>query len=127
LAWAFHRRTGERYLLYRDGVADEAEVVGEGVLTEDGHCSFSPDGKWLLTDTYPRTEPYRTLILYELRSGARTDIGRFYSPPEITGEIRCDLHPRWSRDGSQVCFDSAHEGQRQVYVADVSGVVGTAG
>jgi hypothetical protein len=127
LAWAYHRRTGERYLLYRDGVADQVEVLGEGVLTEDGHCSFSSDGKWLLTDTYPRTEPYRTLILYEMSTGRRTDVGRFYSPPEITGEIRCDLHPRWSRDGRQVCFDSAHEGQRQVYIADVSGVVGAAG
>ena len=126
LAWAFHQRTGERYLVYRDGLADEVEVVGEGVLTEDGHCSFSPDGQWLLTDTYPRTEPYRMLILYGLGSGARRDIGRFYSPPELTGEIRCDLHPRWSRDGRQVCFDSAHEGRRQVYVANVSSVVGTA-
>jgi hypothetical protein len=86
------------------------------------------DFRWhRLTDTYPRAKPYRTLILYDLRSGRRTDIGRFYSPPEITGEIRCDLHPRWSRDGRQVCFDSAHEGHRQVHAADVSRVVGTSG
>lgn len=123
LAWAYHRRTGERYLLYRDQTADDAQVLGEGVLTEDGHCSFSPDGKWLLTDTYPRAEPYRTLILYEMSTGRRTDVARFYSPPEVTGEIRCDLHPRWSRDGRRVCFDSAHERERQVYVADVSEVV----
>ena len=123
LAWAFNRETGERYLTFRDRVADEVAVLGEGVLTEDGHCSFSPDGAWLLTDTYPRAEPYRTLILYHLASGTRVDVGRFYSPPEITGEIRCDLHPRWSRDGRQVCFDSAHAGERQVYLADVAGVL----
>jgi hypothetical protein len=123
LAWAYHRRTGERYLLYRDRVSDVAEVLGEGVLTEDGHCSFSPDGRWLLTDTYPRTEPYRTLILFNLETGTRIDVGQFYSPPEVTGELRCDLHPRWSRDGKQISFDSAHEGHRQVYVADVSSLV----
>jgi hypothetical protein len=37
--------------------------------------------------------------------------------------IRCDLHPRWGRDGRAVCIDSAHEGARQMYVLDVSGLV----
>jgi hypothetical protein len=122
LAWAFNRRTGDRYLIFRDRAADQVEVLGEGLLTEDGHCSFSPDGTWLLTDTYPRREPYRRLILFDLLAGKRIDVGQFYSPPEVTGELRCDLHPRWSRDGAQVCFDSVHEGHRQLYVADVSAV-----
>ena len=52
------------------------------------------------------------------------DIGRFYVVPKITGEIRCDLHPRWSRDGRQICFDSVHEGTRQIYVMDVAPIVG---
>ena len=78
-----------------------------------GHASF-PDPE--------RSE--RTLILYRPETGVRVDVGRFYSAPQIGGEIRCDLHPRWSRDGKQVCIDSIHEGERQVYVVDVSGVVG---
>ncbi|MBI3970233.1 MAG: hypothetical protein HY332_02990 [Chloroflexi bacterium] len=124
LAWAYNRGTGNRYLVFRDRVTDEVEVLGEGVLTQDGHCSYSVDGMWLLTDTYPRTDhPYRTLILYDLLSGRRIDVGAFYSPPEITGEIRCDLHPRWNRDGTQICFDSVHEGHRQLYVADVSPLI----
>ncbi|MBI3971026.1 MAG: hypothetical protein HY332_07025 [Chloroflexi bacterium] len=98
--------------------------MGQGVLTEDGHCSYSPDGNWLLTDTYPRRKPYRTLILSDLRTGRRIDVGRFLSPPEITGEIRCDLHPRWSQDGTLVCFDSVHEGSRQLHVVDVSEATG---
>ena len=123
LAWGRHRVHGERYFVYRDRVANQVEVLGEGVLTEDGHCSYSPDGRWLLTDTYPRQEPYRRLLLWDLQDYRRVDIGQFYSPPVITGEIRCDLHPRWNRDGTQVCFDSVHEGHRQVYVTDVSKIV----
>ena len=103
----------------------QVTVLGEGILTEDGHCSYSPDGRWLLTDTYPVAEPYRTLILYDLLEDRRVDIGRFYSPPEITGEIRCDLHPRWNRDGTQICFDSVHEGHRQLYIVDVGQLVGS--
>ncbi len=125
LAWARRFDRGEektdRYFLFTDQ-SDEIEVVGEGVLTCDGHCSYSPDGRWILTDTYPGQDHKRTLLLYRPEDDLRVDIGRFYSPPELQGEIRCDLHPRWSRDGKQVCFDSMHEGPRQMYVADVSDV-----
>ena len=122
LAWARRHDIGDRYFIFGD-CSDDIEVLGEGILTTDGHCSYSPDGRWILTDTYPdREEHKRTLILYRPEDSRRVDIGRFYAPPELPGEIRCDLHPRWSRDGTQVCFDSAHEGDRQVYVIDVSGI-----
>ncbi|UCH34748.1 MAG: hypothetical protein JSV65_19900 [Armatimonadota bacterium] len=123
LAWARRRDVGDRYFLFTD-CTDRLDVVAEGVLTTDGHCSYSPDRRWILTDTYPDRERMRTLILYEAETGRRVDIGRLYSPPELDGPVRCDLHPRWSRDGRQVCIDSAHEGTRQMYVIDVSGVVG---
>jgi len=122
LAWS--TRGGENhYHLYEDQ-SERIEVVGQDVLDQDGHCSYSPDRRWILTDTYPdRLESKRTLILYDPGTNRRIDIGRFHSSPQIAGEIRCDLHPRWNRDGTQVCFDSIHEGERQMYVADVSAVV----
>lgn len=122
LAWSTWR--GENhYHLYTDK-SDEVTVVGGDVLHADGHCSYSPDRRWILTDTYPdRLESKRTLILYNPTANRRIDLGRFYSAPEISGEIRCDLHPRWSRVGHHVCFDSIHEGERQMYVADVSEIV----
>ncbi len=124
LAWARRFDRGEekvdRYFLYTDQ-SDAIDVVGEGVLTCDGHCSYSPDKRWILTDTYPSREDHkRTLLLYKPDENLRVDIGRFFSPPELQGEIRCDLHPRWSRDGKQVCLDSMHEGPRRIYVMDVS-------
>ena len=123
LAWAKHDQAGTRFYLFTDRTR-ELEVLGEGVLTEDGHCLFSPDGRWLLSDTYPDKQRMRTLILFRLSDGKRFDVGRFFAPAELDGEIRCDLHPRWSRDGKQVCFDSVHEGSRQVYVLDVAVLVG---
>jgi len=122
LAWAHRDDTGDHYYLFGDR-SDEFEIVGEGVLTEDGHCSYSPDGRWVLTDAYPDHERMRTLILYRPSDGRRVDVGRFFSPKVLDGPIRCDLHPRWSRDGRQVCIDSAHEDSRQMYVLDVAPIV----
>lgn len=120
LVWARRREGGERFLLVdvRDG---SYEVFGEGVLTEDGHDTFSPDRRWVLNDTYPDRHQMRTLMLVSWPDGKRIDLARAHSPKaKWWGEIRCDLHPRWSRDGKQVCIDSVHEGTRQMYVIDTS-------
>ncbi|MBM4018313.1 MAG: hypothetical protein FJ288_08310 [Planctomycetes bacterium] len=110
------------YHLFTDRT-DRAEAIGAGVLTTDGHCSFPPDRRWVLTDTYPDKERKRTLILWRWPGGPRVDIGRFFAPPALDGPTRCDLHPRWSRDGKKVSIDSAHEGMRQIYVLDVEKIV----
>ena len=114
------------YHLYTDTEQGEVEVVGGGLLTENGHMSFSPvNPRWLLSDTYPDpASNERTLFLYDMRTGVRHDIGSFYADPKLKKENRCDLHPRWSRDGQQVCIDSVHEHARQMYLIDVSGIVG---
>ena len=97
--------------------------IGAGALTQDGHCSYGPDPRWLLTDTYPGSDRKQTLILFDTQTGARHDVGRYLEPTAYTGPYRCDLHPRWSPDGTQICFDSTHEGYRGVYVVDVQDIV----
>jgi hypothetical protein len=124
-AWAKRDEAGSHYFDFDDATG-EFRAVAPDVLTCDGHCSFSPDGRWLLTDTYPQDD-HRTLLLVKWPDGPRIDIGRFHSPPEpeFQGEFRCDLHPRWNRDGSQVCIDSAHVDGRQMHMLDVSEIVGS--
>ena len=123
LAWALQREAGGVFYYLFEDRAPEREIVGQGVLTADGHCSYSPDRRWILTDTYPDAEDRRPLILFRPDDGRCITIGRFYSPPGLAEEIRCDLHPRWNRDGTRVCIDSAHEGQRQMYLIDVRDIV----
>lgn len=123
LVWARHPDGDHAFLLcdVRDG---GIERVGEGVLTEDGHCSYSPDRRWVLNDTYPDVHGMRTLMLFDAARGRRIDIARLHSPKERWwGEIRCDLHPRWSRDGRKVCIDSVHSAERQMYEVDLAGLV----
>jgi hypothetical protein len=123
LAWARQHKIGDRYFLFDEKNAS-ATPVGEPVLTCDGHCSFSPDRQWVLTDTYPDATQHRTLLLYHWTTGRRVDLARLFSPT-TRWEIRCDLHPRWSPDGQKVCIDSVHEGSRRIYVLNVGEIVRT--
>lgn len=112
------------YHLYQDCEEGSVEVLGRELLTENGHMTYSPAGRWLLSDTYPDKETdERLLILYDTEQDQRYNIGSFYTPSDLGKHNRCDLHPRWSRDGTQVCMDSVHEGSRQLYIIDVSELV----
>jgi len=95
--------------------------IGEKLLTCDGHMSYHPfDLNWMITDTYPDGNYMRTLKLFNVRENREVVLGKFHAPPDLTGELRCDLHPAWNRTGTQVAIDSIHEGgRRNVYVVDV--------
>ncbi len=121
LAWARHK-SGKCAFYLIDALTGEMTIEGEGVLVRDGHCSYSPDRKWVLNDTYPQgRKRLQTLMLYRPADQKRIDLGKFHLPRKLTGPYRIDLHPRWNRDGTQVCFDSGHLIEtRQVFVIDVS-------
>ena len=123
LIWS--RETGQAgHFFLVDVLTGIRRVVGDGVLVEDGHATFSPDRKWVLNDTYPDQYDMRTLMVYRWADGKRIDLARLYSPKSRWwGEIRCDLHPRWNRAGTQVCIDSVHNGERQMYVLDVEALL----
>ena len=112
---------GDHYYLYTDQ-NDQVDMIGGELFTDDGHCSYSLDCKWMLTDCYPTPEngEMRSLYLLDIANNTRCEIGRFYSDPSIPLPTRCDLHPNWSRDCRKVCIDSIHEGFRGIYIVDVS-------
>ena len=115
-------KEGQKYYLINDRTL-EYEEVRPDILTKNGHCSFTRDGSWLLTDEYPDENNLQALLLWHMKEERLVVLGRFHSPLPFRGEIRCDLHPRWSRDERHVSFDSIHSGSRQIYVVDVAGVV----
>ena len=118
---------GRRYLLITDspdrGWAHPTELgLGGhvGVLVTEGHPTFTPDRRYFAFDGPSDPGGRRVLRLYDMRGRREIELGRFYAAPQFKGDIRCDLHPRWNRAGTQVTFDSVHEGNRQVYAIDLS-------
>jgi hypothetical protein len=114
------------YKIYQDDSSGEPKETLW--LATNGHESYVPgtSSLWLVTDTYASQDGKREQILYlfHLPTSRAFVLGRFHSPNEYTGEWRCDLHPRVSRDGKFVVIDSPHGGDgRQQYLLDISQIV----
>jgi hypothetical protein len=124
----------EKYILiwaeiqpYRQGLYMINESTGEIKIIEDecfytdGHCSWSPDKKWILTDTYPSAEKkLYQVFLYYPETQIYNRVAIMQHPLKYRADCRCDLHPRWNRNGTKVCFDAVIENSRKVCIADVS-------
>jgi hypothetical protein len=124
LVWARAPDSGDRYYLL-DVLTGARRVCCPGSLDRfgDGHPSFSPDGRWIVTDSYPDRGRMRRLLLCRPDEGLVIEAGAFHSPWRYDGGERCDLHPRWNPVGTQISIDSSHEGVRWTYVVDVSRLV----
>lgn len=112
---------GTGYYMMKDKTQEYQHLWPQ--LSNDGHPSCCPtDNHLVVFDTYPD----RTRI-QEVKIARDTDVegkeikvlARLFAPFKYDNDTRCDLHPRWSRDGKQICFDACFEGHRGLYVVNV--------
>lgn len=120
---AFERKKefGPGFYLMKDMTQEWSHIWPQ--LSNDGHPSYCPaDNHLVVFDTYPSRSR-----IQEVKLGLDTDttgesvktIAKVFAPFKYDNDTRCDLHPRWSRDGKKVCFDSVFEGKRGLYIVDI--------
>jgi hypothetical protein len=122
LAWTRPQGKKDGFYLFQDRTAN-VEQIGQGIMTENGHCTYLPGNKWILNDTYPDKQRLQHVYLFEVATGKRVPLGSYLSPATYTGEWRCDTHPRFSPCGKYAMIDSPHRGGRQMYIIDLRGIV----
>ncbi|MBM3744865.1 MAG: hypothetical protein FJW34_03600 [Acidobacteria bacterium] len=110
-----------KLVLFTDGEADH-RAIGEGFLTGDGHPTFAPDGDRIAVDHNEGVRLEKHLLLFSLKSGQGRLLARFPMREQRfqSGDLRCDLHPRWDRTGTAVCVDAldSRDGTRQLHVVN---------
>ena len=112
LSFLRKNETGDHYYLLQDKTDHYRMMWPE--LDTDGHCSYSPDREWIITDTYPDRRRLANVYLCREDEQSRR-LARVFSPFRYDNECRCDLHPRWNRRGTCICIDSVHNGKRGIY------------
>lgn len=117
LSFCRKKETGDHYYLMKDKTQEYKMYWPE--LRTDGHCSYSPDRKYIITDTYPNRKRIASVYLCTEEDNCSRRIARVFAPFRYDNNCRCDLHPRWNRTGNKICIDSVHDGKRGLYVIPV--------
>ena len=120
LAFLHKNKEGNGYFLMNDGSKKYIHCFPD--ICNDGHPSYSPNGKYIVTDTYPnraRIQEVKIIDSNEEKNNVKV-IAKVFSPFKYDNDTRCDLHPRWNRKGDKICIDSTFEGKRELYVVEVN-------
>ncbi len=131
LAWARHDPQGVGFFIFEDADGGTVEPLPRDTVPANGHLSYLPGLEWILADSYPDAEDWQHVVLYNVKRRERYNLGSFPLPREYnhkyiqepSKECRCDLHPRFSRDGCSVVIDAPHAGGRQLHLIDISTIV----
>ena len=118
LSFLRKKDTGDHYYLMRDQT-QEYKMYWPRLKT-DGHCSYSPNGELIITDSYPNRKRMAFVYVCTEYQKQPVRIAKVFSPFKYDNDCRCDLHPRWNRKGNKVCIDSVHEGKRCLYVIPIT-------
>lgn len=118
IAFENKRDDGPGYYLMKDKTDKYKHLWPQ--LKNDGHPSYCPtDETLVVTDTYPdraRIAEIKLLHDTDINGEHNEIVAKVFSPFKYDNDTRCDLHPRWSRDGKMICFDSVFNGHRGLYV-----------
>lgn len=102
----------------KEGKFELVDTYGGKLLNIDGHPSFTADGKYMITDSYPDTKGRRRLIIYNTENNKGVLVGLFNAPLRKT-LASCDLHPKLSFQGKYVVVDTAYSGRHRMVVMQI--------
>lgn len=108
---------GPGYYLMKDKTDEYKHLWRK--YSNDGHPSYSPNSEYVITDSYPSRKRMQELKLLKDTDDDGVVIAHVFAPFKYDNDTRVDLHPRWSRDGKQICFDACFEEKRGLYLIKI--------
>lgn len=110
-----------KHVLFKDGQTN-FRVLGDGFILDNGHCTFSPNGRWMTTDRKEDHSRSQSLWLFDMEQDKGTMLADLpvNEYKFLHSNTRCDFHPRWNPSGNKICFDAIDNstGTRQMHLVE---------
>jgi len=84
---------------------------------KNGHPTIN--GDWIVIDSYPDLSRMQSLIAYNHQSEKIVWLGDFYHDMKHHNYNRCDLHPKFTKDGDKVYIDTIYNGRRELCAIEI--------
>ena len=103
------------YTIDEEGKYILAEEWKHPLLNIDGHPSFTADGRYMITDSYPDRNGYQRLVVYDTVTKKGLLLAEIYA--YYNGNpASCDLHPKLCRDNEYVAVDTAYDDKHHMMI-----------
>ena len=77
-------------------------------LDIDGHPSFTSDGRYMITDSYPAPNGFQRLLVYDTQTNRSLVLAKIYASFN-NNPASCDLHPKMCKDNNFLAVDTAYD------------------
>lgn len=103
-----------------NGLFKECSTLNQKVFDIDGHESFTNDGRYMITDSYPDSKGYRRLIIFDTQSKKAKIVAKYLEGRKCDTETRVDLHPKLCINNDFVVIDSNCTGKPHLIVIKIN-------
>lgn len=107
------QRTYYQYYTLSEGAFKLKTIFNSPLFAIDGHPSFTADGRYIITDTYPDEKQYQHLIVYDIETSKGIVVAKIYAALHMKPGS-CDLHPKLCKDNNIVVVDTAYDGKHHM-------------
>ncbi|WP_320914067.1 hypothetical protein [Butyricimonas paravirosa] len=102
-----------QYYKLIDGKFSLVENWKKSFFDIDGHPSFTKDGRYMITDSYPDRKQYQRLIVFDSQTKKGLVLGKAFAAL-MNNPASCDLHPKLCLNNDFIVIDSAYDGKHHM-------------
>ena len=107
------------YKVNKDNVFILTENWERSYFTIDGHPSFTLDGHYMITDSYPGKDGYQRLIIFDTHTRRGIVIAKLFAFYK-GNPASCDLHPKLCKNGKYVAVDTAYDKKHHMLLLELN-------
>lgn len=122
--WLRTRIIGRRsyyqfYKIDEDNTVLQSNKAEGRMFSVDGHPSFTIDGRYMITDSYPWKDGYQRLMVFNTETGKSLILAKLNAYYR-GNPASCDLHPKLSKNNKYLVVDAAYDAHHHMILFELN-------